>query len=159
MNPAAEGIEDLRATYSTHLDGVVLAKVDGVEVLDDVTRVLAELVPVNGTRPRIMALVETARGLRDIEVIARHGTIDLLQLGELDLAADLGLDPDVGAGEPRAPPRPVACRRRGGGRRDRPPLGAVSPTTPISTAFVPPPNSSGDSALWGAPPSTPPSCP
>jgi citrate lyase subunit beta/citryl-CoA lyase len=98
VNAGADGIADLRATYSAHLDGVVLAKVEDVATLDEVARTLAELVPPGGTRPRIMGLVESAHGLRDIDAIARHPACDMLQLGELDLAADLGLDPDPETG-------------------------------------------------------------
>jgi citrate lyase subunit beta/citryl-CoA lyase len=40
-----------------------------------------------------MPLIETARGLRDVDAVAGHPRVGVLQLGELDLAADLGLYP------------------------------------------------------------------
>jgi citrate lyase subunit beta/citryl-CoA lyase len=44
-----------------------------------------------GGRIAIMVLIETARGLRDVDSVAAHPAVWALQLGELDLAAELGL--------------------------------------------------------------------
>lgn len=46
---------------------------------------------------RILALVETARGVRDLEAIAATSTVARLALGTLDLAAELGVDPSLPA--------------------------------------------------------------
>ncbi|MRK02449.1 CoA ester lyase [Aeromicrobium sp. S22] len=43
---------------------------------------------------RVVALVETARGLLDAPRIAAHPCVDRLALGHLDLAAELGVSPD-----------------------------------------------------------------
>jgi citrate lyase subunit beta/citryl-CoA lyase len=124
VGSGVEGLADVRASYSPELDGLVLAKIDHA-ALDDVARVLADIVPPGRARPRVMALVETATGLRDVEAIAAHTLVDLLQLGELDLAADLWLHPgDAGTELLYARSRVVLAAAAAGLEA---PVGAVSP--------------------------------
>jgi len=100
INSGADGIEDLRAVCSTGLFGVVIPKVDSVDDVAEIVLAATQLAgnpdDDSGRRAgplRVMALIETARGLSNLDGIAAHLAIDLLQLGELDLAADLRLTP------------------------------------------------------------------
>jgi citrate lyase subunit beta/citryl-CoA lyase len=95
VNAGERGIEDLRAVFRPGLDGIVIPKVtspaDVQQVLDALSA-MAET-PGGAGRVAVMPLIETARGLRDIDAIAEHPGVGVLQLGELDLVADLGLIP------------------------------------------------------------------
>ena len=80
------GAADLRELASTDVAAVVVPKVSGP---DDVDAVVTSLAP--GTS--VLALVETAAAILALPEIAAAGTTRLL-LGHLDLAAELGLDPE-----------------------------------------------------------------
>ncbi|WP_297544822.1 aldolase/citrate lyase family protein [Amycolatopsis sp.] len=56
---------------------------------------LSELEQERGVTGQValMPLTETARGLRDVDAVAGHPRVGVMQLGELDLAAELGLAP------------------------------------------------------------------
>jgi citrate lyase subunit beta / citryl-CoA lyase len=77
---AAE-IEALAGTSAA----VMLPKTDGVDQIADVRERL-------GGRG-LVALVETARGVRDIDAIAATEGVLRVALGTIDLAAELGIDP------------------------------------------------------------------
>lgn len=66
-------------------DGVVVPKVDEPEAFD--------LFPLGLP---IVAMVETARGLAEADMLAAHPATIGLMIGEYDLAADLGVDASVG---------------------------------------------------------------
>lgn len=68
--------------------GVVIAKTEGAEVLE---RLDAQLPPPVQFQP----LVETARGVLTLADIASGPRVSRIQLGEVDLTADLGMDPEV----------------------------------------------------------------
>jgi citrate lyase subunit beta/citryl-CoA lyase len=126
VNAGNEAATDLRAIYAPGLDGVVVPKVDNVDELNHMASTLAEIVQVGDARPAVMALIETARGVQNVESIAAHPVVDFIQLGEIDLAADLGLDPDPAAGSPEL----LHVRSRvvvaAAAARIAPPIGAVT---------------------------------
>jgi citrate lyase subunit beta/citryl-CoA lyase len=85
---------DVAAVAQPALDGVVLAKadLDGLERLD---RALATAETNCRVDPfPVVAVIETARGLASVEAIARAPRVVGLAVGEADLTADLGVDPD-----------------------------------------------------------------
>lgn len=71
-----------------------------------------------------MPLIESARGLRDVDEIAQSPRVALLQFGELDLAADLGLT-HAGHAEMTTLRLQVVVASAAAGLR--PPVAAVSP--------------------------------
>lgn len=83
--------DDLRALAGQRaLTGVVLAKVDAASDVADAARVLAD---AGDHDTLLMPMVETAAALLDIAAIARQPRVYQLQLGEVDLAGELGLEP------------------------------------------------------------------
>lgn len=56
----------------------------------------AAVVALGEVAVEVLALVETARGLIDAVDVAASPSVTRLALGHLDLATDLGVDPDVG---------------------------------------------------------------
>jgi (S)-citramalyl-CoA lyase len=85
------GRRDLEALTSSRLPrAVMVPKVDGPQTLVDVAATLARGAP-GGRSPALLPLIETARGLERVEVIA---TAELplgdLVFGGMDLAAELG---------------------------------------------------------------------
>jgi (S)-citramalyl-CoA lyase len=68
---------------------VVLPKTESVT---EVEIALAHLTARPGNRPRIVALLESGRGLSAAEAIAAHPAVDALGFGGADLAADLGAE-------------------------------------------------------------------
>ncbi len=76
--------DDLGALAGTPLDAIVLPKASpaGVEAV-------AKLLP---SPPPVVAIVETAEGLRDVHALAGHRSVAALQLGALDLGVELGLE-------------------------------------------------------------------
>ncbi|MDT9592174.1 CoA ester lyase [Nocardioides zeae] len=80
--------EDLIAlTDAPGLAGVMLAKAEDPDAVHEITRQIRRDVDV-------VALVETARGVRRAEELAAVQSTTRLAFGALDLAADLGVDPD-----------------------------------------------------------------
>jgi (S)-citramalyl-CoA lyase len=79
-------------------DGVMIPKVDGEEVLEEVARAVGARTTVGfdarGSRERsvvLLPLIETARGLERVEEIANTpAPLDALVFGGMDLAAELG---------------------------------------------------------------------
>ncbi len=80
INPGSGS--DLEAVGRLELDAVVLPKAE--------PQTLARL-PVDG--PPVVAIVETARGLRASFELARDPRVGALFLGAIDLGAELGLEP------------------------------------------------------------------
>ncbi|MDP3983389.1 MAG: CoA ester lyase, partial [Acidimicrobiia bacterium] len=84
---------DLEAVGSSPaLAGVVIPKVDGPEVLEEVDRILPDGVA-------IQVMVETARGVLVLPRLAKAPRVLRLQLGEADLSADLGMTLSVDGAE------------------------------------------------------------
>lgn len=96
VNPGDEGVADVTAITGPALTGVVLAKAEtgeDLERLDDaLTR--AEVAAGMGTGGiRVVPLVESAAAVLAARTLAAGPRVCRLQLGEADLAADLGLRP------------------------------------------------------------------
>ncbi|MGO1949172.1 MAG: HpcH/HpaI aldolase/citrate lyase family protein [Mycobacteriaceae bacterium] len=90
---------DVRAVAESPFTTVMLPKVEGAETLD----ALSEAVPDAATW-RIIALVETPRGVLSLSEIADHPQVDALFWGAEDLTAALGgTSSRYGAGEVPAP--------------------------------------------------------
>ncbi len=84
--------EDLAALRgATSLAGVVLPKAESAEHVASVASVLGD-VPV-------LALLETARGVRDASVLADLPQVARLLFGNVDFSLDLGLNPGGGSRE------------------------------------------------------------
>ena len=126
LNPGSTGQDHLRQIWSSHLKGIVLPKVDDPQDIDAVAATLGELdSPGSGDKVEIVVIIETARALREVDRIATHPRISSLQLGELDLAADLGCHPSADETEMLfARSRVVAASAAAG---LEPPVGSVSP--------------------------------
>ncbi len=96
INTGARGDDDVRAVGAAALTGVCVPKVAGRAALEQLDAVLAEVEERDGI-PRgsvaVCPLIETAAGLLDAAAVARGPRVRHLQLGEADLVADLGIDP------------------------------------------------------------------
>jgi citrate lyase subunit beta/citryl-CoA lyase len=90
VNPGVLQDDDIRAVAHPRLTGVWLPKVGSAHDVEQVDRLLADLCP----GAAISALIETAAGVFDALAIARAPRMRFLQLGEVDLAADLGVEVD-----------------------------------------------------------------
>jgi citrate lyase subunit beta / citryl-CoA lyase len=95
-NSGERGDDDVRAVGAAGLTGVCVPKVAGSAALERLDAVLTEVEERDGV-PRgsvaVCPLIESAAGLLDAAAVARSPRVRHLQLGEADLAADLGLDP------------------------------------------------------------------
>lgn len=92
VNPGEQGCADLRKVFGPGLDGVCVPKVRepiDIQLMIDAVRACRS----RGREPAVMALVETAQALRRVDSIAAVPGLAVLQMGELDLSADLGLTP------------------------------------------------------------------
>ncbi|WP_245718184.1 HpcH/HpaI aldolase/citrate lyase family protein [Nocardia miyunensis] len=78
----ADDVEALRATGAP----VMLPKAQSADVLGDVVARLGY--------GSVVALVETARGIRDIDAVCAAEGVVRVALGNVDLSAELGVDPD-----------------------------------------------------------------
>ncbi|MEX1280975.1 MAG: CoA ester lyase [Acidimicrobiia bacterium] len=106
--------EDLAA--ATGAAGIVVPKVVSTAELDG----LPDGIPV-------VAMVETARGLRDVDAIAQHPAVVGLMIGEYDLAADLGM--------PVHPGHPALDAARASGVGAAAAAGLESPIGPVDADF------------------------
>ncbi len=94
LNPGSQGIADLHSVFRPGLDGICLAKTSGADEVEAAADALSHLESQYGCRPgatAIMPLIESGLGLRRADEIADAPRVRALQLGEIDLAADLGL--------------------------------------------------------------------
>lgn len=136
VNPSHQGIADLHCVFRPGLSGVCLAKTSGAAEVQAAANALADLesrhgCPVGSTA--LMPLIESGLGLRRVDEIAEGPRVRILQLGEIDLAADLGLPPHPHRDD-LAPLRSalvVASAAAG----LQPPVGAVSPQFHDMDAF------------------------
>lgn len=94
VNPGELQDSDIRAVAGPNLTGIWLPKVESARELDAADRILTECGADNA---RLSALIETATGLLAAPGIARSPRLRFLQIGEVDLAADLGIDVDDSA--------------------------------------------------------------
>ncbi|WP_017934985.1 HpcH/HpaI aldolase/citrate lyase family protein [Nocardioides sp. Iso805N] len=98
INSGDRGRADLEALVGPDLAGVVLPKADSADELGELdarlTRLEADLGLPRG-RIAVSPLIESGRGLVEVAAIAAAPRVTFLQLGEVDLAADLGLEPSL----------------------------------------------------------------
>lgn len=100
MDPNAAG-PDISAAASPALTGVMVAKADAgvlAEIDRLLTRAEAGLGLPNG-HFAVIPLIESAAALLDVAAVARAPRVLRLGIGEVDLAADLGLRPGPDAAE------------------------------------------------------------
>ncbi|MFB4309455.1 HpcH/HpaI aldolase/citrate lyase family protein [Actinomadura sp. GTD37] len=91
VNGGAAGDADVRALAGLPaLTGLVLAKAGDAEHVAAVAGLLSGL---GDTTTLLMPLLETAGAVLDVRGIARAPRVHRLQIGEVDLAADTGIDP------------------------------------------------------------------
>jgi len=79
--------DDLRMAASAGC-AVVLPKSDKVDAVVAVRTLLPDRCP-------LIALVETARGVRDVAAVCRSQSVDRVAFGSVDFAVELGLDPVI----------------------------------------------------------------
>lgn len=125
VNPGDLLVTDVRALAGIPaLRGIALAKCESPA---DVIRAEAVLSALSDTTTKIMPLIETPGALLAAEEIARCARVHQLQIGEVDLAAELGVTVDSNGTE-LAPYRAmVVLASMAAGIQ--PPVGAVSTIT------------------------------
>ncbi len=99
INSGAAGQEDLAAVFSPALHGICVPKVYGPNDLAPVQALLREVAVKTALSPAPLALqplIETASGVLAAEPIARAEGVQRLQLGEVDLGAELGVERSAG---------------------------------------------------------------
>lgn len=94
VNPGALQDSDIRAVAGPNLTGIWLPKVESARELEAADRILTEC---GAGDAQLSALVETGTGLLAAPEIARSPRLRFLQIGEVDLAADLGVEVDDSA--------------------------------------------------------------
>lgn len=127
VNPGARGRDELAVLAPLRPDGVCLPKVGDPAEIAAAAAVLDAKEGRDCSSPRtgLMPLVESAAGMLALPALARAPRVLRLQLGELDLAADLGLWPGEDEVELAAARSAVVIASAAAGIL--PPVGAVSP--------------------------------
>jgi citrate lyase subunit beta/citryl-CoA lyase len=77
------------ATDAACLGGVVLAKCDDPDWIDEVASMISSSIP-------LAPLIESALGLRRLDALCAHPRVTQCHLGEIDLLAELGAHADAG---------------------------------------------------------------
>jgi citrate lyase subunit beta/citryl-CoA lyase len=96
INAGQEGLDDLADVFGPGLRGVCIPKVSRPTEVERVGHLLGDLERSHGRSQEpvaLMPLIESAEGLQALPETARVSRVVRLQLGELDLAADLGIEP------------------------------------------------------------------
>jgi citrate lyase subunit beta / citryl-CoA lyase len=120
---------DILAVCVPGIFGVVLPKAESAEEIRMIDWVITQLeqareLPQGGIT--LMAIVETARGLEAVTAIAKSSPrLRRLVFGAVDLAADLGIDLEDGAGATAQARFAIACASR-----------AAGIAAPMDTAFT-----------------------
>ena len=94
INPADTGIDDIKGVWHPNLSGIMVAKVEDVSALEEIDAVLTSLeASSEGSTgaTRVVPLLESAAGVAKAAEIARHKRVVRLQVGEADLASELGI--------------------------------------------------------------------
>ncbi|NKY35561.1 CoA ester lyase [Nocardia speluncae] len=94
VNPGALQESDIRAVAGPNLTGIWLPKVESARDLEAADRILTGC---GAGDAQLSALVETGTGLLAAPELARAPRLRFLQIGEVDLAADLGIEVDDSA--------------------------------------------------------------
>ncbi|MET0198885.1 CoA ester lyase [Rhodococcus sp. RS1C4] len=89
VNPGALQDADIRAVAGPNLTGIWLPKVESLEEIEAAARILDTVAP----HAELSALIETGKGLLALPAIATGPRLRFLQIGEVDLAADLSIEP------------------------------------------------------------------
>lgn len=76
------GIDDLKALQNSSFDGVLIPKTESIEQINQALAVLDKTLPV-------WVMIETAKGVLNVETIARHPQVKVLVLGTNDLAKEM----------------------------------------------------------------------
>ncbi len=120
VNNDAGLADDVRAVLGSGGSSIYLPKADlgSLEALESI---------LGGEPAEVIALIETARGLLDVEAIAAHRLVRNLAIGEADLIAELGMAPSPDRRE-LAPMRSALVVASAA-------AGIDSPTGPVSTDF------------------------
>lgn len=98
VNQGDLGLADLQEVVWPGITGVCLPKVDHVDTISDAVAILDAREKERGLTPgsvAVVPLIESAQGLMNLTDITRAPRVVQLQVGEVDLAADLGLSGDV----------------------------------------------------------------
>jgi citrate lyase subunit beta/citryl-CoA lyase len=77
------------ATEAGNLGGLVLAKCDDPDWLDEIASVIPSSIPLS-------PLIESALGLRRLDILCAHPRVLQCHLGEIDLLADVGAHAEAG---------------------------------------------------------------
>ncbi|OZE42370.1 CoA ester lyase [Rhodococcus sp. 05-2254-6] len=86
VNPGSLQEADIRAVGHSNLTGIWLPKVSSAQEIEQADALLG------GSSTVVSPLIETAAGVFAALEIARAPRVKFLQIGEVDLAADLGVD-------------------------------------------------------------------
>lgn len=117
---------DISAVVTPGVDGICLPKCSSADDLVELDRLLSLAEDARGMARgalAVCAMVESARGLLAAAAIAGAARVSLLQLGEMDLGAELGLDPGPDGRELDCARMTVVVASAAAGIE--PPLGAV----------------------------------
>lgn len=136
INSGQLGLNDASAVVAPELVGVCAPKVENRDELEELDAVLRAGERRNGLpdgRIRVCPLIESAAGLEALREIVRAPRVHVLQIGEIDLAADLAMQPQPGGFELLAIRTGVVVASRAAGLA--PPMGAVSPNFRDLDAF------------------------
>jgi len=98
VNQGSLGLDDLREVVQPGITGVCLPKVDFAETVAEAVEVVESAEREHGLPPEcvsVVPLIESALGLENIRQITRSDRVVQLQVGEVDLAGDLGLSGGV----------------------------------------------------------------
>jgi citrate lyase subunit beta/citryl-CoA lyase len=91
VNPGPLREHDIRAVLHPNLTGIWLPKVSSAREVEQADALLG------GSSAVVSPLIETAAGVFAALEIARAPRVKFLQIGEVDLAADLGVDGSAGS--------------------------------------------------------------
>lgn len=91
VNPGALQEDDIRAVAHPTLTGFWLPKVGSADEVTAVDTLLAEVCP----QAEVSPMIETGAGVFEALSIARAPRVRFLQIGEVDLAVDLGVDAEA----------------------------------------------------------------
>ncbi len=98
INQGSMGVEDIAAVALPRLAGICVPKVDDPLELTEIDSVLTDSEQRHGLPSGhwpLIPLIESAVGITRLSSIVRVRRVIQLQVGEVDLAADLGLGGDV----------------------------------------------------------------
>nr|WP_129770053.1 aldolase/citrate lyase family protein [Streptomyces sp. L-9-10] len=100
VNGGARGLDDARALLATgRVDGLWMPKASAGAELDTLAAAVGAAVTSTGGSVALGLLVESAAGVLSLGTAARHPAVRRIQLGEVDLRADLRMEPDSARGD------------------------------------------------------------